>query len=227
MDRFEVLRSPMTGMAKKGALLLAGLWMLAISPAAQAALVDDIVAVVNSEVITTSELDQTTALNERLGRPGRDGKTLRAETLSGLITRRLLVQEARRLKFVEISEQELAAETEGLQKRFGSEEAFAGLLKAAGLTRRELDRMLGEQALVRKFIEKKFGLFVRITRDEAQQYYDTHPGEFPGKKFLEVQKGIMARLADERIDKQLERYVTELRNKADIRINNAPEERRG
>jgi peptidyl-prolyl cis-trans isomerase SurA len=199
-------------------------FLIAISTAAQAAFVDEILAVVNNEVITVSELNQTVALNERLGSQVRDEKTLRAETLNGLITRRLLVQEARRLKFVEITEQEIDAETGRMQKRLGSAEALAGLLNAVGLTRKELDRMLGEQVLVRKFIEKKFGLFVRITRDDAQQYYDAHPGEFRGKSFLEAQKGIMARLADERIDTLLDQYVAELRTKADIRINRVSEE---
>jgi hypothetical protein len=194
---------------------------------AHAEFVDNIVAVVNSEIITTTELDQTAALNERHGSLVPDKDALRAETLNGLITRRLLVQEARRQKFIEVTGREIDAEKSALVRRAGSEEAFAAFLRNIGLASRDLDRMLSEQVLVRKFIEKKFSLFVRISRDEAQQYFDAHRGEFPGKNFSDVQKTITARMADERINGQLDQFLAEIRARADIRINGAGQPPRG
>lgn len=211
---------------KRSLIAFACLLLLAAAAAARAALVDGIIAVVNNEVITASELDFTAALNERLGGGG-DGKRLRAETLEGLITRRLLVQEARRLTFVEITDREIEAEKNALVKRFGSEEEFSGFLKHAGLSEPELRRVIGEQTLVRKFIEKKFGLFVRVTREEAEQYYNAHRNEYPDRDFSEVQKSIMARLGDERVGRQLDQYTAELRARADIRINAASGEPAG
>ena len=82
--------------------------------ALQAELVDRIVATVNTEVITASELSCAVALNQRLGNADKDRIALEATTLDGLINRRLLVQEAHRLKFVEVSEQELNAEVENI-----------------------------------------------------------------------------------------------------------------
>ncbi len=194
------------------------------TPAARAELVDHIVAAVNNEVITASELSQTVALNERLGKPARDRKALEAETLEGLITRRLLVQEARRLRFVEVSGQEVAAEVGKMQKRFGSEAAFSDFLKTIDLTPQELDRMLGEQLLVQKFVEKKVGLFVRVTREEAESYYHDHAAQFQGMRFSDVQKNITALLTDEKVEQQLDQYIAELRGRADIRINRDTEE---
>ena len=194
-------------------------WLWSLAAPSPAAFIDNIVASVNNEVITESELDHTTALNARLGAPGSDLKKLRAETLSGLITRCLLVQEARRLKFVDVTDQEITAERDALIRRAGSEQAFSALLNDIGLTQSELDRMLSKQAMVGKLVEKKFALFVRVSREEAQQYFDAHRSAFPGKSFSQVQKTIMTRMADERIDEQLDRYIGELRAKADIRMN--------
>ncbi len=187
--------------------------------AAHAELLDHIVAAVNNEVITESELKQAVALNVRFGKPEKDRKTLEEETLNGLITRRLLVQEARRLKFVEVSEQETAGEVEKLKARFGSDAAYSDFMKEHDLSQKELARMLGEQLLVKKFVEKKVGLFVRVTREDAQSYFEAHQSEFPGKQFSDVQKNIIARLTDEKISQQLDQYIAELRSKADIRIN--------
>jgi hypothetical protein len=186
---------------------------------AHAELLDHIVAAVNNEVITESELEQTVALNVRFGKPEKDRKTLEEETLNGLINRRLLVQEARRLKFVEVSEQETADEVEKFKAQFGSDAAYADFMKEHDMSEKELARMLGEQLLVQKFVEKKVGLFIRVTREDAQSYFDTHRSEFPDRQFSDVQKSIMAKLTSEKIRQQLDEYIAELRSKADIRIN--------
>jgi DNA-directed RNA polymerase beta subunit len=187
--------------------------------AARAELVDHIAAAVNNEVITASGLAQTVALNERLGTPGRDGRTLESETLEGLITRRLLVQEARRLRFVEVSEQEKSAEVAKIRARFASDAAFSDFLRALDMTEQELAVMLGERLLVEKFVEKKVGLFVRVTRAEAETYFQEHAAEYPGQRFQDVQKSIVALLTDRKVGLQLDQYIAELRGKAAIRIN--------
>jgi parvulin-like peptidyl-prolyl isomerase len=201
------------------AILVSLCSFLSLAAGARAGLVDRIVATVNNEVITASELAQTVGMNKRLGKSVQDGKTLEAETLEGLITRRLLVQEARRLRFVEISEQEIGAEIEKLRKRFESDASFMDFLRSLDLTEQVLGRMLGEQLLVEKFVEKKVGLFVRVTREEAQSYFDSHASQFPEKSFQDVQKTIMAALTDQKVGRQLDKYVAELRGKADIRVN--------
>ncbi len=199
------------------ALLL--LFLLILPPAVQAEVVDHIAAAVNNEVITASELAQVVALNVRIGKPEPDRKKLESETLEGIVNRRLLIQEARRLKFVEVSDQEVAADLDRIKKRFGSPEDFAGFLKTTDLTEDELARMLGEQLLVEKFVEKKIGLFVRVTREDEERFFTDHADRFKGKRFQDVQKNITALLTDRKVGEQLDQYVAELRGKAEIRIN--------
>ncbi len=197
---------------------LSVLFLLAPSPA-RADTVDHIVATVNNEVITASELALAVALNARFGGAGTDREALTSETLNGLVTRRLLVQEARRLRFVEVSDQELAAETEKLAKRFGSDKVFLDFLSGLGVAPAEVTRMLGERLLVARFVEKKVGLFVRVSRDEAQAFFDSHATGYKGRRFQDVQKTIAALLTEQKIGRQLDQYISELRAKADIRIN--------
>ena len=193
--------------------------VLLFSLPAGAELIDRVVASVNNDVITWSELNQAVGFNAALG--GGGGGELRAQTLEGLINRRLLVQEARRLKFVEISEQDVDAETNKLRERLGSEKAFTDLLGKLDMTGEQLRRMLAERLLVERHVEKKVGLFIRVTRDEAEAYFNRNPGRFRGKRFSEVQKAITAGLQEQQLDQQMTKYLAELRSKADVRM--APE----
>lgn len=185
----------------------------------QAELVDRIVATVNNQVITASELSFAVAINLRLGNADKDRMALESATLEGLINRRLLVQEAHRLTFVEVSEQELSAEVEKIAKRFVSDKEFGDFLAGLDMTRQELARMLGEQLLVERFAEKKVGLSVRVSREEAQLYFNEHEAEFKDKHFQDVQKMILSLLTEQKIGLQLDQYLAELRGKADIRIS--------
>ncbi len=188
-------------------------------PSARAELVDHIVAAVNNEVITASELAQAVALNRRFGKPGEGASALEQSTLQGLITRRLLVQEAQRLRFVEVTDEETAAAVKRFADLFASRTAYSDFLADNDLTEAELARMLGEQLLVKRFVEKKVGLFVRVSRTDAEEWFRTHPREYAGKRFVDVQKSITDFLQDRAVQTQLDQYVAELRAKADIRIN--------
>ena len=197
--------------------LSAGILLPVFASPASAELVDRIVASVNNDVITLSELERAVAFNVAFG--GKNDDKLRSETLEGLINRHLLIQEAYRLKFVEVSDQDINAEIEKLKLRLGSENAFAGFLARLDITREQLGRMLGERILVEKFIEKKIGLYVRVSRDEARDYFNNHPAEFRDKRFQEVQRTITSMLTDQKLEQQVAQYLAELRSKADIRLN--------
>lgn len=195
------------------------LCILVLAPEIRAELVDEIVATVNNDVITASDLAHALALKLRLGGIHEDMKTLESETLEELITRRLLVQETRRLRFVEVTDEDVSAEVDKLKKRFGSDKAYADFLAEQGMTGQEIDQMLGDRLLADRFVEKKVGLFVRVSRDEAQNYFDEHAAGYKGRRFQDMQKTIVALLTDQKIERQLNQYVAELRSKAHIRIN--------
>ncbi len=199
--------------------MAATILFFALPCAARAELLDRVVASVDTAVITLSELNQAVGFNAALSGTDGNEEKLRAETLEGLINRQLLVQEAYRLKFVEVSEQDINAEMEKLQKRLGPDKAFEDLLARLDMTKEQLGRMLGERLLVERFIEKKIGVFVRVSRDEAQDYFNSHPAAFKDKSFPEVQKAITEALSEQKLEQQTKQYLDELRNKANIRMD--------
>ncbi len=187
--------------------------------ALRAELLDHVVASVNTAVITLSELNQAVGFNAVLSGTGGNEEKLRAETLEGLINRQLLIQEAYRLKFVEVSEQDINVEMEKLQKRLGSDKAFDDLLARLDMTKEQLGRMLGERLLVERFIEKKIGVFVRVSRDEAQDYFNSHPEAFKDRSFPEAQRAITETLSEQKLEQQTAQYLDELKSRANIRMN--------
>ena len=202
-----------------GGLLLALVAAFIAIPAAYAERIDHIVAAVNNDVITSLDLEQAVSINEALSGPVQDRRRLREETRDGLVNRLLLLQESRRLKLVEVSEQDVRAQVEAFKKRLGSDEAFAAFLSSTRLSSRDLEVMLSDRLQVERFIEKKIALYVRIGRDEAQRYFDSHGDQYQGKNFPDVQKQITSFLTEQELGKQVEQYLAELRSKASIRIN--------
>ena len=195
--------------------------LLVVQPVRHAAaeLIDRIVATVNRDAITLSELNQTVGFNNALGgAAGESVQSVREETLQGIINRHLLLQEAARLKFVDVSGQDVSSEMDQLRNRLGSDRALGELLDRLDMTREQLGHMLAERLTVERFVEKKVSLFVRVSRDEAEDYFNRNPDRFKGKKFPEVQKEITAALQARKAEEQLARYLAELRSRADIRI---------
>jgi len=203
--------------AGRGAVFI--LIMLLTGTLSRAELVDRIVAAVNNDVITWSDLRQATGFNSALGGGQGDDRKVEAETLDGLINRRLLLQEAYRLRLVDVTDQEVAAELDRLGTKLGSGRAVSDLRDRLEMTGEQLARMLRERLLVEKFVEKKVSLFARVSREEADNYYREHHEQFAGKRFSEVQPQITALLSGQKTTQQLDLYLEELRGKAMIRKN--------
>ena len=191
---------------------------------ALAEVLDHVVASVNREVITLSELRQAADFNAAMQGGSVDRNHLEAETLGGLINRRLMLQEARRLAFAEVSPREIRGEMDALKKRFPSESDFTRFLLRLGMTEEQLMVMLGERLIVERFLEKKVGLFVRVSREEVRAYYDANSGEFAGRTFQEASRSIAAMLSRRRTDQQIAQYLLNLRSRADVRVNALPRE---
>ena len=218
------LRRARQGLCRLAGGLGAALVLLLLQPAhAPAELIERVLAAVNYEVITLSDLQQAMAFNAALGGKAGGGQTA-SETLEGLVNRKLIVQEAARVKFEEVPDQDAAGELATLRRHLGTDDAFRELLAGMHASEEQLRRMLRERLVVERFLEKKIGLFARATREEAHEYYAGHPQEFTGRSFPEVQKELTTVLSKQKAGQQLDQFIGELRNRADIRMNRLHEE---
>ncbi len=168
---------------KKVLVLVVFFSLIAASPA-RAKVMDRIVAVINDEVITLSELNAAVALarsslkDDPSGRSGR--KVSREKVLKDLVKEKLIKQASDKVG-IEVSEEEIDNAVKEIKDQNGfSQKELLLALAASGLTYDEYRARLKEQIRSVKFMDMKFRSKIDIKPDEVDNYYRQHLDEFYG-----------------------------------------------
>lgn len=158
--------------------------------AADAVVVDRIVAVVNDDLITLFDLNQTFQPYEEnvkaLGyTPERERETLfklRTDLLKQLIERKLADQVVKKNN-IEVSEHEIDTALERMKesRSLTDEDLRAGLARQ-GLTLEEYQKNLKQQLLRNKLVNREIKSKIVITEDDIKSYYNAHREKFAGEK---------------------------------------------
>jgi len=137
---------------------------------------DRVICVVNSDAVTLYELDEAEAYylyENKQPRPpeGEERGKLRERLLSGIIEKRLQVQQAEREK-ITVEDAEMTERLGEIQKRLGAttQAEFEETIKAQGLNTDTIKRRVREQLLVERMIRRKVGLRVSVTEEEIDRY---------------------------------------------------------
>lgn len=165
-------------------------WVPIWTVPANAELVDRIVAIVNDEVITLSELEE--AVSPYVGQirtagygPEKKQEMLfkvRQDILNRMIERKLTEQQGEALG-VSVSEREVDERIERIkEEEFLTEEALKEALAEEGYTLEEYRKRIKSQILGAKLINKEVKSKVAITEDEIRAYYDEHKDAFAAQK---------------------------------------------
>jgi len=178
---------------------------------------DKVVAIVNDEVITQSELDQLLGPVYEQFRKVYTGSDFtrkieeaRYGLLMQLIEDRLVYQEAKRLG-VEVTEEEINERMEGFKEKFKKEE-FERLLREQGLSLSKLKERYREQIAIRKLHQMEVRGKVIVTPLEVEDFYKQHKDEFSEEEKIRV-RTITVRKNQDAIDEKIE--DPEARRKAD------------
>ncbi len=145
---------------------------------------DKILAVVNGEVITQSDVDQILSPIYQQYSSNYTGEELskrlqqaRDDILSQLIEDKLLLQQAKQ-ENLEVDESELDRIMDGLRDNFPSEEEFETALKEQGMARSEIRERYREQLLIKKIVQREILRKISITPSQVAEYYQAHKQEF-------------------------------------------------
>jgi len=135
--------------------------------------VDRIVAVVNNDVITLTELREQVLYYkvETRGQDVADDEQLARQLLDRLIESRLQLQEAEREK-VTVDDAELNEEIASRMKNLhlNTEKEFEDAVKKQGLSLDQVKKRLREQLMVAKVIRRKVSFRVSVTEQEVDRY---------------------------------------------------------
>ena len=158
--------------------------VIAIVADAFCVVVDKIVAVVNSEVITQHETTQLLIPIYEQYRKEYTGKRLENKMLEAedmvlkqLIDDKLILSEAK-VQDIRAADKEIERKLETVKSRFETDEAFRSALAEQNLTLSELRERFRGDIIKGKLVRRQMGLNVTITPIEVRKYYDEHIDDF-------------------------------------------------
>ena len=152
-------------------------------------IIDYIVAIVDDEIIISSELQEKLVLitehynkiytgeelNERV-------KQAKDNILNEAIEEKILMISAKKAD-IEVTEEEIEKNIEEFKKRFATSEEFYAELKKEGFTLNDLKERTEEKIRITKFIRLNILRDIRITEEEINNFYEENKNEFliPGQ----------------------------------------------
>jgi len=160
-----------------------------------AVMLDRVVATVNDEIITWSELVGVINVEgrqqlENLSESERQRmiKKMERPYLNNLIEVKLQVQEARRLGLT-VSDAEVEGAIAEIKNKFHVTDAdFLESLKAERMTMAEYKARLSEQIMMQKVVNMEVRSKIIVSDDDVQNYYEAHEGEFSGNKRIKIRQ---------------------------------------
>ncbi len=183
----------------------------------QAEVVDKVVAVVGSDIITLSDVNRFKSQknaglkkNLSLGSPAAAGVTNTTDALQALIDQKLMEQEIERLQITASADDIGAAIQEILQRNKSTLEQLKSQVASKGLSFERYKQALAEQIQRMKFMGQV--IYPRIKINEAEvskkSVNSTDEARFQAK----------LKILEERSPEELEKYLAEVRGKTLVEI---------
>jgi len=183
--------------------------------------IDRIVAVVNEEVITLTDLKiaEAFAVYDQELETG-EGNT-RSRILEKLIDQKLVLQLSG--EEISVADEELEETLKRMTKKLGKSE-FDRKLEEFGLAWDDLKECVQEKILYQTIITQKFSKVNPVSVKEIEDYYQRTyvpaqrgKGEEP-KPMMEILAEIESSIKQEKIKTQVEDWIANLKEKSDIQI---------
>jgi peptidyl-prolyl cis-trans isomerase SurA len=148
------------------------------STAARAEVVERILAVVNDDVITKSEVDQMAkAMQSQPGMQTLSGKELEKKLLDAMITQKLAITEAKR-RGITVADKEVEAAFADFKKRNNIQDdaTLAKALAQEGMTVKGLKKQIHDQMLTERLMAIVAAGKAVVSEKQVREFYDK---EFP------------------------------------------------
>jgi peptidyl-prolyl cis-trans isomerase SurA len=186
--------------------------------AARGEVIDRILAVVNRELITLS--DVAAAIRLGLVSVPQQGSDPTRAVLDALIDRQLELGEANRYQPPEPAESQIQARMEAVRSRFNTPAAFAQALANSGVSEDQLMLRLREDLRIESYLNQRFGVPRLASEQELIDYYRAHTADFSTasgvRPFAEVREQIRARLSALQRASLVADWLTSLKRRTEI-----------
>ncbi|PYV43047.1 MAG: hypothetical protein DMG06_12100 [Acidobacteria bacterium] len=199
-----------------------------------AEIIDRIVAVVNHQIITLSDVEQERKFLE-IGIAEADDfrdqpekkKEIRLELTEKLIEQNLILQQMQEFPGLDVSPEEIESQIVSIRRKLGSAEEWEQLLNRLHITLEDVRMRVKWQLQAMKFFDYRFRQFVVVDQKEIEGYYRNEfltelrrKGITEQPPLPEVEEKIQAILIEEKLNAQIEDWLKSLRDSAAIEIFN-------
>ena len=195
------------------AILLSASWSV------RAEIIDRILAVVDTQIITLS--DVRAALKFGLV-PEDVAVDPTGAVLQRLIDRRLMLIEVDRYAPPEPGEAAVNASLAAVERRFKDALALEIALNQSGLTREELRRQLRDVLRIDSYLQQRFSATAQVSDDDVVRYYREHSEEFMRdgqvRPFDEVRDLARARAIESQRAVSARQWVEGLRRRGSVQL---------
>jgi hypothetical protein len=187
---------------------------------------DEIVAVVDAEIVTWSDVKWLIGFR---GFPVPEEESEQArfylEIVEQIVNQVLILRETIKTPFIAANEEEIFAFLEQHEARFSADDEYKNALQKMGLTTNVMTDILRRQVTVNKFIELRFEPFVIVLPDEIDEYYQTEyvPELRASNQYVPpvslVEETIRQILSVRKTTEYLERWLRDARQAAEVQIH--------
>jgi len=140
----------------------------AAGPQAQTSLVDRILARIQNDIITASEVRELERYQELVeGKAKSDAAAMRE-----LIEQWVVGSAAQQANFPKPEEKDVTEEINRLEKLFGSPQAFQARLRQVGLSEADLRRLVARQIYLTRYVDYRFRTAIQVDREQIEKYYN-------------------------------------------------------
>ena len=191
----------------------------AAAAAAERRLVDEVVAVVESQTITLSELSAETRIQlvDQQGAHLADAmpdRALLAASLRRVIEERVVLAEVDRLKLFDLDRAEVDAALARLRTKFPARERWEAFTRSLQLTDDEIGAVLARGIRVARYLDNRLKLAAQLRDSELDDALRARSGAGGPVD----REGLRQKLAREKYDRLLSELLGDLRRRADVRV---------
>jgi hypothetical protein len=200
-------------------LALVMLALVGVALPLRAEVVDRVLAVVGTAVVTLSDVRAAETFGLTSG-------ATPADVLAALIDRELMLGEVDRYAAPDPEPGVLDRRLAQIQARFPNRAQYDEALARTAMTDLRLRAFVSENLRVESYVDQRFGSAAQPTADEVLRYYREHPAEFTraGRlaPFAEVQPATQQKLATDRRRALAADWLDRLRRRGGVRIVGQP-----
>ena len=190
-----------------------------VASVATAEIIDRILAIVEGQLITLSDVRGVTRLGLETAPPADDQV---AAVLDKLIERQLMLAEVERFGPAEPSAEVIEARVGALRARFPDALAFETTLNQVGWPIDAVRRYVRDTLRVEAYVQQRFTAPIQPSDDEIAAYYRLHATDFTKQGVLapyaEVRNQVRAQMVQERRETLVRDWLAGLRKRANLLV---------